>query len=193
MGLRLSRQDPGGPQPQPPCRGPPVGSAGDRRPHPPAPRPRRPARERPPPRGLQVGPASRSSSLRTSERQRASQPGPAVTYRRLMVAQRLSPATVLTNRARQLGASLGAPAGPHSQPFKRRRARPAGIATPWAARGPRPAQAPPPRMPAGGGEQSAWQRRPLVAAGAHGRSAVPVQKNCCSTGRRPLGKKDPQG
>lgn len=85
------------------------------------------------PRGLQVGPASCLRSL-LHKQQRRFQQGPAVTYRRLMVPQRLSPATVLMNRAWQLGASFGSPAGPHSQPFKHRRARPAGIATLWAAR-----------------------------------------------------------
>ncbi|KAL1786447.1 hypothetical protein HispidOSU_019600 [Sigmodon hispidus] len=88
------------------------------------------------------------------QQQRRSRPDPTVTYRRLMVPQRLSPASVLTNHARQLGASLGSRAGPHSQPFKHRRARPAGIATPWASRGPRPAPAPPPRKPAGGGNRA---------------------------------------
>lgn len=123
------------------------------------PRPRRPARERPPPRGLQVGPASRSRSLRTSEQQRRSQPGAAVTYRRLMVAQRLSPATVLTNRARQLGASPGSPAGPYSQPFKHRRARPAGIASRGRPRAP-PSASSAPSGACGGGDRARGRGAP---------------------------------
>lgn len=116
------------------------------------PRPRRPAWERPLPRGLRVGPASCSRSL-PQEQQQRSQPSPAVTYRCLMVPQRLSPGTVLTNRARQLRASSGSQAGPHSEPFKHRRARPAGIATPWASCRAPPSSGSAPRMPAGGGPQ----------------------------------------
>jgi hypothetical protein len=142
------------------------------------PRPRRPAPERPLPRGLQVGPASCSRSP-PREQQRRPQPGPAVTYRRLMVPQRPSSATVLMNRSRQLGASLGSPAGPHSQPFKHRRARPAGIATPWAA-----SRAP----PSSDSAPSDACRRGTRVRGGGAPSCPQVRPTLCHKNSGPAGK-----